>query len=338
MKRFFTLLLSTAILLGLTACGNSAMTDGKEPDVKNEYLTFAASPATAAMYPYWVAVGQAVQTAYPELHVSVSESQGSTDISNRIRAGEADLGNSASPSDWDNYNGTGSFDSANPDARMLWYFDAGTCCLFAVAEDSGINSFEDLAGQKLNPGGTGTTVALLSMKAFDILGIDVSWFDAGKSDAADAYGNRQIVGVCSGTTQPDTYIIQLQATRALKILSFTDEQLDKIIEEMPYLSKVTIPAGTYEGIDYDVNTYCFSQGAQSSSNLSQETGYKICTAIFETQRDVWEAAMPNLASNDMVAYTLASAIPLHAGTVQYLIEKGVSVPESLIPPEYIPVG
>ena len=40
----------------------------------------------------------------------------------------------------------------------------------------------------------------------------------------------------------------------------------------------------------------------------------------------------------MVAYTLASAIPLHAGTVQYLIEKGVSVPESLIPPEYIPVG
>ena len=338
MKRFFTLLLSTAILLGLTACGNSAMTDGKEPDVKNEYLTFAASPATAAMYPYWVAVGQAVQTAYPELHVSVSESQGSTDISNRIRAGEADLGNSASPSDWDNYNGTGSFDSANPDARMLWYFDAGTCCLFAVAEDSGINSFEDLAVQKLNPGGTGTTVALLSMKAFDILGIDVSGFDAGKSDAADAYGNRQIVGVCSGTTQPDTYIIQLQATRALKILSFTDEQLDKIIEEMPYLSKVTIPAGTYEGIDYDVNTYCFSQGAQSSSNLSQETGYKICTAIFETQRDVWEAAMPNLASNDMVAYTLASAIPLHAGTVQYLIEKGVSVPESLIPPEYIPVG
>ena len=101
---------------------------------------------------------------------------------------------------------------------------------------------------------------------------------------------------------------------------------------------MTIPAGTYEGIDYDVNTYCFSQGAQSSSNLSQETGYKICTAIFETQRDVWEAAMPNLASNDMVAYTLASAIPLHAGTVQYLIEKGVSVPESLIPPEYVPVG
>ena len=346
MKKYATFLLSIAMLFTLAACGETAQNQPEQGSestevqtpVKDEYFTFAASPATAAMYTYWVAVGQAVQNAYPEMHVSVSESQGATDISNRIRAGEADLGNSASPSDWDNYNGTGSFDSANQDARMLWYYDAGTCCLFVVSEDSGITSFEELAGQKMNPGGTGTTVALLAMKAFEILGIEPNWFEAGKSDAADAYGNRQIEGVCSGTTQPDTYVIQLQASRPLRILSFTDEQLDKIIAEMPYLSKVTIPANTYDGIDYDVNTYCFSQGAQSSAALSQENGYKICKAIFDTQRSVWEAAMPNLAGNDLVSYTLSSAIPLHAGTVQYLTEIGVTVPDNLIPPEYVPAG
>jgi len=336
MKKLFATLLAVTMLLSLSACGTPSGTGSSsvQETVKNKYFTFAASPATAAMYPYWVAIGQAVHNAYPEMQVSVSESQGATDISNRIRAGEADLGNSASPSDWDNYYGTGSFDTANSDARMLWYYDAGTCCLFAVAEDSGVISFEDLNGQKINPGGTGTTVAQLAIKAFDILGITPNWFEAGKSDAADAYGNRQIIGVCSGTTQPDTYIIQLQASRGLRILSFTDEQLDKIIAEMPYLTKVTIPAGTYEGVDYDVKTYCFSQGAQSSTALSQEDGYKICKAVFDTQRSVWEAAMPNLADNDLIAYTLNSAIPLHAGTVQYLMEQGCDIPEDLIPPEY----
>jgi hypothetical protein len=34
---------------------------------------------------------------------------------------------------------------------------------------------------------------------------------------------------------------------------------------------------------------------------------------------------------------LKSANLLHAGTVQYLQEKGLKVPERLIPPEYKPV-
>ena len=33
----------------------------------------------------------------------------------------------------------------------------------------------------------------------------------------------------------------------------------------------------------------------------------------------------------------AAATPLHAGTVQYLTEKGYEVPANLIPPEYVPV-
>ena len=39
-----------------------------------------------------------------------------------------------------------------------------------------------------------------------------------------------------------------------------------------------------------------------------------------------------------LAMTLqAAATPLHAGTVQWLVEHGYEVPEHLIPPEYVPV-
>jgi hypothetical protein len=40
---------------------------------QTKYYNFGASPATAAMYPLWVGVGKAVQEAYPEYQITVSE-------------------------------------------------------------------------------------------------------------------------------------------------------------------------------------------------------------------------------------------------------------------------
>ena len=354
MKKLLAVLLCVMMVLSLIGCAqekskpaSEAQTETKteekteskaEEKKQVKYYTFAASPATAAMYPYWVAIGQCVQTAFPEMQVSVSESQGATDVSNRIRAGEADIGNSASPSDFDNYNGVGVFaDNPNKDARMLWYFDNRTACLIVVAADSDIKTVADLKGHKVNPGGTGTTAAKIAMNVMKLLEIEPDWFESGKADAADAYGNRQIEGVGASAMQPDSYVVQLQAARPIRILSYTEEQMAKILEAMPYLTPMTIPAGTYEGIDYDVLTYSFMQGAQGSSNLSQEDGYKIVKAVFELEDSIWKNAMPNLADADLVANTLASAIPLHAGTVQFFVEKGIVVPQDLIPEEYVPV-
>jgi TRAP-type uncharacterized transport system substrate-binding protein len=68
-------------------------------------MTFAAPPASSALYPYWVAVGKAIQSVYPEYQISVSESQGAVDISKRVRTGDADVGNCVSSTDYENYYG-----------------------------------------------------------------------------------------------------------------------------------------------------------------------------------------------------------------------------------------
>jgi len=47
-----------------------------------------------------------------------------------------------------------------------------------------------------------------------------------------------------------------------------------------------------------------------------------------------DAAFPNGAKQDVIQLTLNAKTPLHAGTVQYLHEKGIEVPADLIPPEY----
>jgi TRAP transporter TAXI family solute receptor len=339
-KRIFAASLALCLLLvALVGCGGKSQPDastpgGAQPAPRTQYLTFAAPPASSALYPYWVAVGKAIQTTYPEYQISVSESQGAVDITKRVRTGEADVGNSVSSTDYENYYGEGTFEGdPNDKLRMIWYYEV-TAEMFCVSKDSGITQLSDLDGQKFNPGGTGTSAAAITYNIMDLLGIQPNYFEAGQADAADAYANRQVVGTVKLGPVVDSYIMQLGAALPVNLINMSDEEIDTILEAYPYLITVTIPAGTYEGVDTDVKTVGTPQGAQTTSDLPQEDGYKMIKAMLEDGKGVWQAAYPTGADNDYIALTLQSSVPLHAGTVQYLKEKGVDVPANLIPPEY----
>lgn len=338
MRRSFTMVALALIVTMLAGCSSPATKEGEESgeQEKNVFWTFAAPPASSALYPYWVSVGQAVSNVYPQYKITTSESQGAVAISKSVRNGEVDVGNSVSSTDYENYYGTGTFEG-DPfeDLRMLFYYEV-TAEIFCTTEESGITTLAGLDGQKFNPGGTGTSAEDLCHKILNLFGIEPEYFAASQADAADAYSNREIVGTIKLGPVVDSYVMQLNAAIPVHLISLSDEEIEKIIEQYPYLIKVTIPGGTYDGIDEDVNTVGTPQGAQTTSNLSQQDGYHIVKAMFEDGKSIWQAAYPSGAENDYVEMTLASTVPLHAGTVQYFEEMGIEVPEKLIPPEYVP--
>lgn len=320
---------------GTTAAAAKPAASGEK--VEDVYWTVASCPSSSAMYPFWVSLGEAIPSVFPQYKITVSEGQGAVAITKSVRNGDADLGNSVSATDYENYNGIGNFDG-DPfkDDRMLFYYEV-TGEMFCVTKDSGITKVTDLQGKKFCPGGTGTAAESISKSILSTFGVDCDLFLASQNDSADAYANREIVGTVKlGPTQ-DSYVMQLDAAIPIEIIDFTDEELDKIIEQMPYLIKVTIPAGTYDGVDHDVHTVGTPQGCQTTTALSQQDGYNVCKAMFDEAKATWQAAYPVGANNDLVALTLSSTVPLHAGTVQYLTEIGVEVPEKLIPEEYVPV-
>lgn len=340
MKKSLALILALTMLLALVACSKEAeKVDGQPPNnvtaqPETKYMTFGASPATASMYPYWVAVGDTISTVYPEYNITISESQGATDIVNRIRANEVILGNSISKSDWQNYAGEGSWDGKpNKDARILWYYDLAVM-IGVVPASSDIMSYSDLSGKKVSTGGTGTTLSSIITSCFEELGIAPSYYEASKSDAQEAFTNRQVAYLCSAIGQPDPFIVQTNASLEVRYLSFTQDEVDAIHTAFPYITSVVVPAGTYENQREDILTIQWLQGCQTSTELTQEDGYKMFKAIYENKNS-WIDTMPSAANNDMIAMTLSSPIPLHAGAVQYIEEQGVEVPASLIPPEYI---
>ena len=332
MKKFVALVLAMAM-----SCA-SAATVFAAP--KKQYLTLSAVASSSGLFPYCVSIGKVISTYVPEFQITVSESGGNVDNTQQLRAGEIKIANSISNTDYESYTGTGKSFAGEPftDFRILWYYEA-TPIQICVAADSGIETIYDLEGKTFNPGGTGTAASVVIHAAFDALGIHPNYFEAWQSDAADAYANRQIVGAVQTGPYPDSYVMQLNASRPVRILSISDEDMAKILEAIPSVKNAVVPANSYEGVDYDANCISTYQGIQVSMDFTQEQGYRMWKAMWEDGKSIWQAGYAVGADNDVPAMTLiAASTPLHAGAVQYLTEHGYTVPEELIPPEYVPVS
>lgn len=362
MKKLIAMMMALVMLFALCACGQQptggssaapaadsgaakdqgqAAAPAAEKETKKEetrYWTFATPPTTSALYSFCVGLGQAIQADMPEYQITISECTGAVQITKLVRQGNAMIGNSVSSTDYENYMGIGDFDG-NPgtESRMLWYYE-NTPLQLVVSEASGINTLSDLQGKKFNPGGTTTSAESLTFKIMETLGIEPDFFIAGQADAGDAYSSRQIDGIVKAGPAGDSFVVQLNAAVPVKILSLSDEEMAKVLEALPYVVECTIPAGSYDGIDYDVHTIMTMMGTQTTTAMSQEDGYKLINSYLGNAKAAVDAAYPLGANNDIIALTLSSPIPLHAGTVQYLVEKGIDVPAELIPPEYVPVG
>ncbi len=353
MKRILALLLSAAVMLAaLSGCGGSkppagssgpapatpAAPAGDAAPAETRYLTLSAVAASSGLFPYCVSIGE-VLSKLPELEITVAESGGNVANTQELRAGEISIANSISNTDYESYTGTGTTFTDDPftDFRILWYYESTPIQVF-VAADTGITSLKQLDGQSFNPGGTGTAASVVMHQALDTLGIHPNYFEAAQADAGDAYANRQIVGAVKTGSAPDSYIVQANTNRPVQLINYSDEELATVLEAIPSVTKGTVAAGSYEGVDYDVQTLCTYQGIQVDMSFSQELVYRMWKAMWEEYPEIWKTAYTNGANNNVPEMTLqAASTPLHAGTVQYLTELGYEVPPELIPPEYVPV-
>jgi hypothetical protein len=305
--------------------------------IKGGSYTFAAAPSTSPVYSYWVAIAKAVKTVYPQYNITVSETTGALDITKRVRARQAAVGNSMGDLDYYNYNGEEQFkDQANKKARIIWYFDH-LIAQWAVTKTSGIKTIEGLDGKEFNPGGAGGGIVGITKKAMALFNVKPRYYEGTQSSAQEALLNRQIIGLSKAGPVPDSFIQQINANLPVEIVGLTKEQQAKAIQTYPYWAPFTIPAKTY-GDSQEALTVGVLVGAQATSDLPEEAGYAFFKAMWEGGKSIWQAAYPSAANINALELTLRSPIPLHAGAVRYLKERGVSVPDRLVPPEYKPAS
>jgi TRAP transporter TAXI family solute receptor len=262
------------------------------------------------------------------IRCSTESTGGSVYNLNTIRAGELDMG--VAQSDWQfhAYNGSSKFAEAgaNKDLRAVFSVHPEPFTVVARA-DSGIKSFDDLKGKRVNIGNPGSG----QRGTMEVLMEAKGWTTADFALASELKASEQASALCDNKIDVMIYTVGhpsgaiKEATTSCDsvLVNVGGDAVNKLVGDNSYYRTAVIPGGMYRGNDSDTMTFGVGATFVSSANVSEKVVYEVVKAVFEnfdTFRKL-HPAFSNLKKEEMVADGLSA--PLHPGAAKYYKEAGL---------------
>jgi uncharacterized protein len=203
----------------------------------------------------------------------------------------------------------------------------------ASLEKDGLTTPKALIGKRVSIGNPGTGTSVMTAAVFEALGIDIKSMkiqNLNWNEGAQAIRNNSLDVQFGAIAAPAPFIMDLSASHKVALVNFSDEELAKIQAKYAYYAPLTIKAGTYPDIKIDVKTPGIWNSMLATADLSDELAYQITKAAYEnipTLQKVYKGADWATPENT-IKFAVA---PLHPGAVRYYKEKGIAVPDNLMP-------
>jgi TRAP transporter TAXI family solute receptor len=230
------------------------------------------------------------------------------------------------------YNGTSKFKGKKQNILSMAIMYPNLLQIVALKK-SGITNIEQVKGKNISTGSPGSGTNFMAEVVLKALGIPLDSFKDSRlsfTESANALRDGTIeVGTWSvgpGTSS----ILDLATTHDIRILSFTPEQTKKILEANSEYSSVELAGGVYKGVDEPVSTIGVWNVMICQKSLDTDLVYKLVKALYENN-DYLVKIHPSAAYTTPENAVKYSPIPLHPGTIKYLKEMGVEVPDRLMP-------
>jgi uncharacterized protein len=300
-----------------------------------ERLTFGSTALSSVHYTYAVAAAQAINDNSDALDVTVVSTGGAVENLQRLARGQIDVGLGTFATIYQAYAGLGDFEgNAMPDLRALWVHSPATQA-WVVREDSGVTTIPDLAGKAFTPGQRGSATEQLAMQMLETLGVEPDYKLLALSDATDSVRDNRTIGYvkAGGRGTLDGTTMEIAASIPLRLLSFSEEEVAKVQETLPFVSFETYEDDEIKGYPGFTAPIQVIGEFTTAEALTNEQVIEILTQIMDHQ-DVQTAAFPSFAEIDPLADSVALVnIPLHAGAVEFYRSRGIEVPDELVPDE-----
>ncbi len=313
----------------LAAAGLGLLATAAPVSAQQKFVSIGTGGITGVYYPTGGAICRLMNKNRKEtgIRCSVESTGGSIYNINAIRAGELEFGVAQSDWQYHAYNGTSKFEDKGPFKELRAVFSIHPEPVTIVArDDAGIQNILDLKGKRVNIGnpGSGTRGTweviekALGWKRSDLkLAAELKSAETGQAlcdNKIDAYF--WLVGHPSALTQ------ETLASCASHLVDARAPALDKLVEERPYYSFATIPAGLYPGQDEDVPTWGVRATLVTSTAVPEDVVYNLVKAVFDNF-DAFKKLHPafgHLTEKEMISASLSA--PLHPGAVKYYKERG----------------
>lgn len=191
-----------------------------------------------------------------------------------------------------------------------------------TVEDTGINSVEDFAGKRIAVGAPGSGTEANARQiigahglSYDDMTIDYLSFAEAVDQLKD--GHVDAAFITAGT--PTAAVIDLSATKEVKILEIEDEVLARLQSEYPFYTSYDIPGGTYSAIEEDITTVTVLAMIITHADSDEDMVYGVTSAIFENLDDLAEI---HVRGGDVGHVSALSGMPIemHPGAQRYFEE------------------
>ncbi len=247
---------------------------------------------------------------------------------NAIKAGDQDMG--VAQSDWQYHalNGTSKFQDSGafPGLRAVFSVHPEPFTVIARS-DSGINSFDDLKGKRVNIGNPGsgqrgTMEVIMGAKGWTMDDFALA-SELKSAEQAQALCDNKVDAIIFTVGHPNGSIQEATTSCEAHVVPVTGPEIDKLVSDNPYYSAAKIPGGMYTGTDSDVDTFGVRATFVSSDQVDDETVYQVVKAVFDNMNRFKKLhpAFGVLTPEEMVAAGISA--PLHDGAARYYKEQGL---------------
>ncbi|ALG74350.1 hypothetical protein VY88_20220 [Azospirillum thiophilum] len=199
-------------------------------------------------------------------------------------------------------------------------------------EKSGVKSIRDFTGKVVALGPKGGTPDAYGRRVLEFAGIKPSRIvNVGFSDVVGQLRDGLVDTALNTAGVPHPSVMESESTDAVNIIGVPEDLARGFIEKYPYFGIDPIPAAVYKSLDKDLPTLTVWNFIITNKDLPEDFVYNVTRTVFENTQTLIET------HRSSESITLANveklAIPLHPGALRYYREKGVSIPDRLIPPE-----
>jgi TRAP transporter TAXI family solute receptor len=329
----FGVILLLVLTFTITACGSSGgpkekqSQEGASKGVPT-VINIGTAPSGSAFYALGVKMSDLITKYVPGYTATAQPTGASVENVKRMAGGDLQMGFAFGGNLYYALKGEKFFDKKY-DVRAIIAGHPATWMLI-VREDSGIKDWTDLKGKKIasNPpgGGMGNDIWLSVLEFYGLKESDLAKVSKipNLDDAVQQIKDRNLDGVCWPVAKGGTSALtDLANSVKVRWIGVSEEGIKYVINKYPFLSRVTVPAGSNKGQDNDVSAIGDICHIFVRADMPEDQVYNITKAIMDHAADLKEAVPCGEDYTLQNAVITAKTIPFHPGAIKYYKEKGV---------------
>jgi TRAP transporter TAXI family solute receptor len=196
-----------------------------------------------------------------------------------------------------------------------------------ASKASGINSVADLRGKRvsLDEPGSGTIVdARIILAAYGLTEDDITAEYLKPDQSGDRMRDGAMDAFFFVGGFPAGAIAELASQHDITLVPINGAEAEKTIADYPFFAKDLVPAGTYNGVDTDIETISVMALWVTSSDLPEDLIYEITKAMWnDNTRKFLDAGHAKGKTITRETALDGVGIPLHAGAEKFYKEAGL---------------